>query len=184
MRDTLLVNLYAGPGAGKSTAAAYVFSRLKMMGVNAELVTEYAKDKVWEKCDTAFKCQLYVNAKQVFRLSRVNGKVDVMITDSPLLLGAIYSNEKHVIDAAIGEDRKYTNRLDFFIGRNPKRAYVQAGRHQNFDEAVQLDTEIKTLLEKEKRQFKTVPSTQDGFEAIVMEICMKMGIKYEDCFIS
>lgn len=29
MRDTLLVNLYAGPGAGKSTAAAYIFSRLK-----------------------------------------------------------------------------------------------------------------------------------------------------------
>lgn len=28
MRDTLLVNLYAGPGAGKSTAAAYIFHDL------------------------------------------------------------------------------------------------------------------------------------------------------------
>ena len=29
-KNTLLVNLYAGPGAGKSTGAAYIFAKLKM----------------------------------------------------------------------------------------------------------------------------------------------------------
>ena len=47
-RIMLVVNLFGAPGAGKSTGAAYIFSRLKMLGINAELVTEFAKDKVWE----------------------------------------------------------------------------------------------------------------------------------------
>ena len=42
----ILANLFGAPGAGKSTGAAYVFSKLKMAGINAELVTEFAKDKV------------------------------------------------------------------------------------------------------------------------------------------
>lgn len=42
----LVVNMFGAPGAGKSTGAAYIFSKLKMAGVNAELVTEFAKDKV------------------------------------------------------------------------------------------------------------------------------------------
>lgn len=48
MKNTLLVTLSGAPGAGKSTGAAYIFAMLKMQGINAELVTEYAKDKVWE----------------------------------------------------------------------------------------------------------------------------------------
>lgn len=50
---TICVNFFSGPGAGKSTLAAYVFSKLKMMGVNCELVSEFAKDKVWEKNNEA-----------------------------------------------------------------------------------------------------------------------------------
>ena len=33
----LVVNLFGAPGAGKSTGAAYIFSKLKMAGINAEL---------------------------------------------------------------------------------------------------------------------------------------------------
>ena len=45
---TLVVNFFAGPGAGKSSMAAGLFAELKFRGVNCELATEYAKDKVWE----------------------------------------------------------------------------------------------------------------------------------------
>ena len=40
---TLVINLIGGPGCGKSTIAAELFSRLKKMGVTCELVTEYIK---------------------------------------------------------------------------------------------------------------------------------------------
>lgn len=35
-----VINLIAGPGAGKSTTAAGVFSRLKFNDINCELVTD------------------------------------------------------------------------------------------------------------------------------------------------
>ena len=60
MANTLVVNLFGVPGAGKSTGAAYIFSCIKMAGINAELITEYAKDKVWERNDEAFRNQAYI----------------------------------------------------------------------------------------------------------------------------
>ena len=59
-RKPLIVNLFGSPGTGKSTGAAYIFSKLKMAGINAELVTEFAKDKVWEETHAPFKNQLYM----------------------------------------------------------------------------------------------------------------------------
>ena len=56
----LIVSLCGQPGVGKSTGSAYVFSKLKMAGVNAELVTEFAKDKVRERNEKALKNQAYV----------------------------------------------------------------------------------------------------------------------------
>lgn len=82
----LVVNLFGVPGAGKSTGAAYVFSMLKMRGINVEYIPEYAKDKVWEDNTEVFKNQAYVFGKQSFRMSRCKDKVDVIVTDSPLLL--------------------------------------------------------------------------------------------------
>ena len=38
----IVVNLFGVPGAGKSTGAAYIFSQLKINGINAELITEFA----------------------------------------------------------------------------------------------------------------------------------------------
>lgn len=46
MKNTIIVNLFAGPGAGKSTGAAYIFSKLKLAGIDCEYVSEFAKDKV------------------------------------------------------------------------------------------------------------------------------------------
>ena len=60
----ILINLFGAPGAGKSTGAAYIFSQLKMRGVNVELVTEFAKDKVWEKSVEVFNNQAYIFGKQ------------------------------------------------------------------------------------------------------------------------
>ena len=54
----LVVNLFGAPGAGKSTGAAWLFSKLKLGGFNAEMAPEFAKDKVWEESVEVFKNQL------------------------------------------------------------------------------------------------------------------------------
>ena len=48
MKRTKIVNLYGGPGTGKSTTAAALFAEMKIRGVNCEYIQEYAKDKAWE----------------------------------------------------------------------------------------------------------------------------------------
>ena len=98
MKEALVVNLFGVPCAGKSTGAAYIFYKLKTLGLNVELVTEFAKDKVWEQNDEALKNQAYIFGQQAFRLSRCVDKVDVIITDSPLPLSIIYNKDKRLTE--------------------------------------------------------------------------------------
>ena len=57
----LVVNLFGAPGAGKSTdSAIYIFSQLKINGINAELVTEFAKNIIWEHNRKALTNQIYM----------------------------------------------------------------------------------------------------------------------------
>ena len=44
-----VINLWGGPGCGKSTTAAGLFSIMKMRGHKVELVTEYAKELTYDR---------------------------------------------------------------------------------------------------------------------------------------
>ena len=57
MKKPIAINLFGAPGVGKSTGSACVFADLKKEGVNAELISEYAKDKTWEHNSVALGCQ-------------------------------------------------------------------------------------------------------------------------------
>ena len=86
-----VINLYGGPGCGKSTTAAALFVYMKLKGYNVELVTEYAKDLVWDnRLEDMLDQQEYIFAKQNHRLHRLREKVNYAITDSPLLLSIVY----------------------------------------------------------------------------------------------
>ena len=78
-----VINLFGGSGIGKSTLAAKLFSTLKEKGLECELVTEFAKDLVWEERKQALSCQPYVFGEQLRRQCIVGDKVDYIITHSP-----------------------------------------------------------------------------------------------------
>ncbi len=86
-----VINFFGGPSAGKSTAAAGLFYQMKKRWINAELITEFAKELVWSGSGHLLSHQNYVFAEQEHRLQRLLGQVDVAITDSPLLLSAFYA---------------------------------------------------------------------------------------------
>ena len=65
--ETIVLNLLGEPSAGKSTAAMDITARLKRKGINAEYVTEFAKDKVYENNQEVFKHQQYLLGKQSFK---------------------------------------------------------------------------------------------------------------------
>lgn len=167
--STIVVNLYGGPGSGKSTGMAYVFAKLKLAGVNAEMVTEFAKDKVWENNDEVFKCQAYIFGKQLFKIERCLGKVDVIITDSPLLLSAHYGKHysKNFSNFVYEMFSKNYN-VNFLINR--KKAYNPKGRFQTEDESDKISEELKSLLESLYISFDEVDGNEDGYNNIVDKV--------------
>lgn len=168
----LVVNLCGAPGAGKSTGAAYVFSKLKMQGVNCELVTEYAKDKVWEEDTTALNNQAYVFGHQLFRLTKLEGKVDVAITDSPLLLSLIYNNDKKRLGEAFNEVVKNCfnsfDNINFFIHR--VKPYNPKGRLQTEKESDELSEIIKNCFIDNGEEVIEIIGDIIGYEDIVYSV--------------
>ena len=171
----VVINLFGAPGAGKSTGAAYIFSQLKMLGVNAELVTEFAKDKVWENNTEVLSNQTYVFGKQHFRISRCADKVDVIVTDSPLLLSAIYNKSE-----LLGEDfnnlvakifKSYES-INYFIERS--KPYNPVGRLQTEQESDDIASEIKAMLDKYEVPYYEVAGNTRGYDTVVEHIYGKL----------
>lgn len=168
MKKPIVVNLFAGPGAGKSTAAAYIFSQLKMKGINCELITEFAKDKTWEKNYSALRCQEYVFGKQSYKMDRCRDQVDVIITDSPLPLGIFYNQNpvlgRHYESLVMDVFNTYDN-LNFFINR--KKPYNPVGRNQTEEEAKEIDERIKIFCQKHDISYLIKDGTELGYTDIV-----------------
>ncbi len=154
---THLINLYGGPGSGKSTTAAYMFSLLKFRGVNCELVQEYAKQWAWEQRSITALDQFHLLGDQLRRESILLGRCDVVITDSPILLGVYFSRHfghyavSNALEAAV---RAYTEELDreghtteHVLVRRIK-PYVQAGRFQTAEQAQAMDSEQLQLASR------------------------------------
>lgn len=174
MKNTIIINLFAGPGAGKSTGATYIFSKLKMAGVDAEYVSEFAKDKVWENNSEVFKCQFYVTGKQSFKISRCYGKVEVIVTDSPILLGAAYADNTPLKDACLYEFNRYEmNNFNVLLKR--VKPYNPNGRHQTEEQAKLIDGEMKNLLDSTKTDYIEETGDMSGYDDIVKKVLEKLG---------
>lgn len=143
-----VVNLFAGPGAGKSTTAAGLFHLMKLDGMSVELVTEYAKEMTWEKRNNILTDQLYILAKQHRRVSRLRDEVDYVVTDSPFLVGILYRKDDYseTLDRLVVELWNRYENLNFFLER--VKAYVPVGRNQSEDEARRIDVTTKELLSR------------------------------------
>jgi len=166
MKNTLVVNFYAGPGTGKSTMMAHTFAELKWRGIDCEMATEYAKDKVWERSEHILQNQFYVSGQQYHRLRRLNGKVDVIVTDSPLLLGVYYGRDEpqEFQDLLVTHYHTFNN-CNIFLGR--VKEYKTNGRMQTEDQAKQIDTEIKGILAQNEVSFSVIPATKDHVQEVV-----------------
>lgn len=168
-RKTLIINLWGGPGTGKSTGAAYIFSKLKMLGYDCEYVSEYAKDKVWENNKAVFNCQMYVTGKQAFKISRCFGNVDIIVTDAPIRAGVRYAMKQGNINLAKAIDyeaNKYKdNEVNILLQR--VKPYNQNGRLETEEEAKAIDADYKSLLDELPEPYYTFNADQEGYDRIV-----------------
>jgi nicotinamide riboside kinase len=169
MKKTIFVNLFGGPGTGKSTLCASIFSELKRKNIDCEMALEYVKDLVWEESFEKIKNQVYIFGKQQNRLFRLNGKVDVVITDSPLLNSIVYYNgdNPHFADVVMFEFKKL-NSANYYINRSFE--YIENGRMQTLEGAQKVDRDYKVLLDTNDVPYTQLDAGIENLDTIVNDI--------------
>lgn len=173
-KPTIVVNLYGGPGTGKSTTGADMFRLLKIKQVNCELVREYIKDWVWEGRAIKSFDQVYILAKQARREQILYGAVDVVITDAPMWLSPIYEAKygsfPYICDDIVYKfqqeaESRGVQYVHVFLNR--VKPYKAEGRHQTEEEAKVIDKEIKDYLVRAKIPILEVDAKEDAAETII-----------------
>jgi hypothetical protein len=169
---TLIVNIFGGPGSGKSIITSSVFSELKWQHITAEMALEYVKDEVWEENRNAISNQLFIFGNQHQRIHRLIDKVDVIMVDSPLLLTILYDPEQneHLKDYVLEKFNKYRN-LNIFIERNDEE-YETKGRYHSLEESKQKDQEILRLLTDNDIRYFKYPMEKESVKKITKQVTL------------
>ena len=172
--DTLVVNFFAGAGASKSSLVANVFAELKWLDsdkeLNVEIAPEFAKDLVWEERFDTLANQIYVFGKQYQRIRRLIGKVDVILTDSPLLFSVLYKPDylSETFVKLVLEAHNEFNNLNFLVERCKK--YNPTGRMQTEEQAKQFDQRMKFILDEGMVDYIPIPGKKESVKTIVDNI--------------
>jgi nicotinamide riboside kinase len=159
-----VINLYGGPGTGKSTVAAALFAELKWRDVDVEMVREFAKDLVWEDRYHHMRIPGFILGEQSYRLATITGSVDVTVTDSPILLTRVY--DRYGAQPLLAKEiyDRYEN-FDVMLTRT--KPYNPNGRHQTEGEAIEKDSQIAQMLCELYIPFKVVPADRNAAAAII-----------------
>ena len=75
MKNTVHINLWAGPSTGKSGVSGKLFGKFKENSIDCELVREVAKDYAWNGTLTNTE-QLVITAKQYERADRKSTRLN------------------------------------------------------------------------------------------------------------
>lgn len=174
----MIINIFGAPGSGKSTTRAGVFHRLKLMGKLVEEVPEIAKDLAHEGRRFALSIQPYVFGKQLKSMQRVIDKYDIVVTDSPVLLSAFYTDVyTSQVDERTGEHFRECCRLahvnfgpslNYWLNR--VKPYNPIGRLQTEAESNQIGEDLKTLISDMGVQCRSMPGNENAVWEIVSDV--------------
>jgi len=147
------INLLGGPGSGKSTTAAWLFSVMKERHISVELVTEYVKSWACQKRQVTSFDQVYLLGKQMqYEYRFLNSGIKNIITDSPVFLSAVYAEvyyselkiSKPILELVDAYEKQFPS-VNIFLNRKNK-PYIQEGRYQNYEQAKEVDNLIRHNL--------------------------------------
>lgn len=168
--------MLGGSGVGKSTLAAGLYYRMKLNKINVELVREYVKTLAWQGAKIGQFDQVNIFGEQCKLEHTLYGKVDYIVTDSPIVLAPVYEYFYHkdsmVEEAAI----KFVKRakesgvkhLNFLLERG--RSYDERGRFQTEEEAKVVDVMTKEFLEKHHIKYNVISGPEDERVDKIMEV--------------
>jgi nicotinamide riboside kinase len=176
-KQTLVVNLMGAPSAGKTSTMANVFRLLKSERIDCEQVPEFAKKLVYEERHETFKDEIYIFSKQNHALFHVNGKVDVAVTDRPIILSVTYARRygnpltpdvnKALEDLAVATHHSYNN-MNIYLNR--VKPYNPIGRNQTEKESDEIAIEIKDMIDEYGIQYTQMDGDDDAAYTILAMI--------------
>lgn len=151
-----LINLFGGPGIGKSSIAAGITYRLKKQHISCNNPYEFPKLLAWDNNMPAIKDQLYVFANQHRGIAQAYGKVDYIVVDSPILFSLIYHSyyTKGYPAEFYGESfnnliidlhNKYDS-VNILLERG-QGIHNDEERFQNYEESLAIDNHCKKILD-------------------------------------
>ena len=154
---TIVINLCAGPGVGKSTCAAYLYYLFKKNGKRAELVRECVKDWLYEGKSVGSFDQLYFLGEGIRRETVLYGKVDYVISDYPVLLNLAYARKycsanvvnsvETMIEAFYGQARdEGHHHVNVLLSR--VHDYVEKDRYESKEQALEIDENLVSILDQ------------------------------------
>lgn len=161
-KNTIVINAFAGPGAGKTTSCLEVAEKLKKQGFVTEYVQEYAKELVYDNnfimLDGHYEHQFAILNDQMKRINRLYGKVDFIVTDSPILLNNTYLNEDKNTEVysaysdSVNKLYGLYNNFNYFVERDTS-VFEKEGRIHNLEQSIAIDNELKNMLHNNQIDF-------------------------------
>lgn len=154
---SILINLFGGPGIGKSSIAAGITYKLKKEHITCDNPYEFPKLLAWDQNVPAIKDQLYVLANQHRGIAKAYGKVDYIVIDSPIIFSLVYKNYYNTgypaefyssaFDQMIVDLHNNYNNINILLERNEESVHNVEERYQNLEESLALDKFIKKTLD-------------------------------------
>lgn len=175
---SLVVNLISGPSSGKSTLAFGLMYMLKSYGFSCEYTGEFAKDLTYEKRIKTFENQVYIFAKQYQRIFRLLDTVDIVVTDSPILLSLIYQTEElrqTAFSQMVLETHNQLKNLNFFVQRRKDVAFEEKARMHNEEQAIEIDNKILAMFAEHNIGYDVVRSNEMYLDLMYGRVINELG---------
>lgn len=147
-KQTTIINIFGGPGVGKSTAAALVYAHMRMKGISCEYVSEFAKELSRSGDIESIENQFFVSAIQYHRQFKLLGKVDFIVTDSPVLSGLVYDQQcLNGFSEIMRDIHSKSVSINILLKRDHSREFEPEGRHHDIKESKIIDDKIEQMLD-------------------------------------
>jgi len=179
MKDTIVVNLFGGPGTAKSIFCALIFAKLKLKGVSAEMAREEIKNDIWKGDTYRLTNQQAIYSDQQRIVHSLKGKVDVVVCDAPLMNSILYDKlyNKNVDNdfhrTVENEFNRYNNR-NFVLKRT--MPYEKDGRYQDEVEAKEIDNRVITMLDDYGLKYEVLDAWKESADVIARKILIELKI--------